>query len=78
MSHDISGTNPIGSGLGGTLRLLAIALVLATASLGTLVVFEVIDLPTFGETSIKLAGLAAITAASTAAVWLLMRRSARH
>jgi hypothetical protein len=72
-SHEYTEPVHLGSGLGGTLRVLAGLLVLVLATLGVLAVFDVIELATMGWWMLKIGALALIAAVACGVVWALTR-----
>jgi hypothetical protein len=66
-----------GSGVGGTLKLVALSAVIALAVLGCLVVLEILPQSAFAAVSVKVLSLAAIAGFTSVAVWGLMRAGRR-
>jgi hypothetical protein len=73
MAPELSDTSKPAYGLGGTLRLIAIMVVLALGLNGMLVVFDIISLESLASGALKLGMLAAIGAVATSVVWMLTR-----
>jgi hypothetical protein len=64
-----------GTGFSGTLKLIAILIVLAIALLAVLLVFDVIPRSVFSDTAGKLIALAGIGALVSVAIWAISGRS---
>ena len=63
-----------GSGISGTVRLIAIVLSIAFAMIAAGVVLDVIPLTALGALSVKVAALGSIVLVTSVVIWALVRR----
>jgi hypothetical protein len=70
---DTHETAPQGGGLPGALKILAMLMVVAMASIAAGVVLEIVPVPSATDAAVKIAALGGIAAATAVVLWALGR-----